>query len=274
MSADPPVLGCPDSMRAGEQILARMPSLTDLKTAAPHVPMHDDALVCKQACCARCRGGLYSETRQGSELAGEDWRADHSSARGGLPHHRIAASRESHGHSCDSGTPPPPEMVPRPCIASRQAQTGFDPVSAHFQAPVEDAPHAVEALLDEELPSLPELELGQLDNGLRYVILPNKVPADRFEAHLEIHAGASRLFRKCRKCSLLLCLERIHWVLVQSSARHLPSLAVKRSFRRSVLMIMLLFEHLAHLPSQRRGSVQGRWTSGRTSRASRTWWST
>ena len=60
------------------------------------------------------------------------------------------------------------------------------------QAPVEEAPHAVEALLDEELPSLPELELGQLDNGLRYVILPNKVPASRFEAHLEIHAGALR----------------------------------------------------------------------------------
>ena len=65
-----------------------------------------------------------------------------------------------------------------------------------LQAPVEDAPHAVEALLDEELPSLPELELGQLDNGLRYVILPNKVPADRFEAHLEIHAGARRLLGK------------------------------------------------------------------------------
>jgi len=67
-----------------------------------------------------------------------------------------------------------------------------------LQAPVEDAPHAVEALLDEELPSLPELELGQLDNGLRYVILPNKVPADRFEAHLEIHAGARGLPRKQR----------------------------------------------------------------------------
>ena len=61
--------------------------------------------------------------------------------------------------------------------------------AVQIQAAVEQAPHAVEALLDEELPSLPELELGQLDNGLRYVILPNKVPADRFEAHLEIHAG-------------------------------------------------------------------------------------
>ena len=78
-----------------------------------------------------------------------------------------------------------------------------DPVSASSQAPVEDAPHAVEALLDEELPSLPELELGQLDNGLRYVILPNKVPTDRFEAHLEIHAGAPRLLRNGEVCLLL-----------------------------------------------------------------------
>ena len=49
---------------------------------------------------------------------------------------------------------------------------------------------AIEGLLDSNLSSMPGLELGQLDNGLRYVILPNKVPEDRFEAHLEIHAGA------------------------------------------------------------------------------------
>ncbi|KAJ4702388.1 stromal processing peptidase, chloroplastic-like [Melia azedarach] len=44
--------------------------------------------------------------------------------------------------------------------------------------------------LTSELPSHPKLYRGQLKNGLRYLILPNKVPASRFEAHMEIHAGS------------------------------------------------------------------------------------
>ena len=47
----------------------------------------------------------------------------------------------------------------------------------------------VETLLRQELEPNPELVQGQLENGLKYVILPNKVPPNRFEAHLEIHAG-------------------------------------------------------------------------------------
>ncbi|KAH9694153.1 Stromal processing peptidase [Citrus sinensis] len=47
-----------------------------------------------------------------------------------------------------------------------------------------------EAFLNAELPSHPKLYRGQLRNGLRYLILPNKVPASRFEAHMEIHAGS------------------------------------------------------------------------------------
>jgi len=35
-----------------------------------------------------------------------------------------------------------------------------------------------------------ELITGQLDNGLRYVLLPNPSPPQRFEAHLEVHAGS------------------------------------------------------------------------------------
>ncbi|KAK9810226.1 hypothetical protein WJX72_007002 [[Myrmecia] bisecta] len=48
----------------------------------------------------------------------------------------------------------------------------------------------IHALLDQELQQNPELVLGELENGLRYVILPNKVPPNRFEAHLEVHAGS------------------------------------------------------------------------------------
>mmetsp|Transcript_39203 Transcript_39203/g.47468 ORF Transcript_39203/g.47468 Transcript_39203/m.47468 type:complete len:1112 (+) Transcript_39203:2-3337(+) len=36
----------------------------------------------------------------------------------------------------------------------------------------------------------PELHIGKLDNGLKYVIFPNSVPPNRFEAHIEIHAGS------------------------------------------------------------------------------------
>lgn len=48
----------------------------------------------------------------------------------------------------------------------------------------------VQALLDTELPAHPDLTIGHLENGLRYVILPNKSPPDRMEVHLEVHAGA------------------------------------------------------------------------------------
>ena len=47
----------------------------------------------------------------------------------------------------------------------------------------------VEQLLDHKLEQMPGMTLGQLDNGLRYVILPNKVPPNRFGAHLEMHVG-------------------------------------------------------------------------------------
>lgn len=36
----------------------------------------------------------------------------------------------------------------------------------------------------------PNLHIGKLSNGLRYVILPNPSPPNRFEAHLEVHAGS------------------------------------------------------------------------------------
>nr|GEX84208.1 putative reverse transcriptase domain-containing protein [Tanacetum cinerariifolium] len=41
--------------------------------------------------------------------------------------------------------------------------------------------------LGSELPYHPKLFRGQLENGLCYLILPNKVPQNRFEAHMEVH---------------------------------------------------------------------------------------
>lgn len=40
--------------------------------------------------------------------------------------------------------------------------------------------------LDAPLESHPELVRGTLENGLEYVILPNKSPSGRFEAHLQV----------------------------------------------------------------------------------------
>ncbi|CAA0811256.1 Insulinase (Peptidase family M16) family protein [Striga hermonthica] len=48
----------------------------------------------------------------------------------------------------------------------------------------------LEKFLSLELPPHPKLRRGQLKNGLRYLILPNKVPPNRFEAHMEVHVGS------------------------------------------------------------------------------------
>jgi hypothetical protein len=43
---------------------------------------------------------------------------------------------------------------------------------------------------DTLLPRHPGLHFGTLENGLRYCIFPNKKPAGRFYANLEVHAGS------------------------------------------------------------------------------------
>ena len=53
-----------------------------------------------------------------------------------------------------------------------------------------DAPPSGGDLLDRPLPEHPELVRGVMANGMRYVILPNKVPPHRFEAHMEMHVGS------------------------------------------------------------------------------------
>lgn len=48
----------------------------------------------------------------------------------------------------------------------------------------------LEGALSFPLPPHPKLHRGQLKNGLRYIILPNKIPVNRFEAHMEVHVGS------------------------------------------------------------------------------------
>lgn len=48
----------------------------------------------------------------------------------------------------------------------------------------------VRSLLEKEVSRTEELVTGRLDNGLQYAIMPNKLPPQRFEAHMEINAGS------------------------------------------------------------------------------------
>lgn len=45
-----------------------------------------------------------------------------------------------------------------------------------------------------ELPLHPEVTSGVLENGLSYVILPNRSPPGRFEAHLQVFSGSGMSF--------------------------------------------------------------------------------
>jgi predicted Zn-dependent peptidase len=46
-------------------------------------------------------------------------------------------------------------------------------------------------LTSEALPVHPDVHSGVLPNGLPYIILPNKSPPGRFEAHLQVFSGSA-----------------------------------------------------------------------------------
>ena len=56
------------------------------------------------------------------------------------------------------------------------------------QEPVQTHP---DDTTSELLPQHPDVVSGVLENGLPYIILPNKSPADRFEAHLQVFSGSA-----------------------------------------------------------------------------------
>jgi hypothetical protein len=79
--------------------------------------------------------------------------------------------------------------------------TSADLVNANaLQAGVADSPTGTDSsssgsgssseLLSQRVKGNGQLITGQLSNGLRYVLLPNRTPPQRFEAHLEVHAGS------------------------------------------------------------------------------------
>jgi hypothetical protein len=46
-------------------------------------------------------------------------------------------------------------------------------------------------LTSDPLPVHPEVRSGVLENGLPYIILPNRSPPGRFEAHLQVFSGSA-----------------------------------------------------------------------------------
>ena len=59
------------------------------------------------------------------------------------------------------------------------------------------------------LPAHKQLIQGKLDNGFTYVIMPNQVPAGRFEAHLEVLSGSAHELDQQQGISNLMCFRYI-----------------------------------------------------------------
>uniref|UniRef100_A0A7S1NQ93 Uncharacterized protein n=1 Tax=Eutreptiella gymnastica TaxID=73025 RepID=A0A7S1NQ93_9EUGL len=66
------------------------------------------------------------------------------------------------------------------------------------------------AITTEALPIHPQLRYGKLDNGLRYIILPNQSPAGKFEAHLEVLSGSAHELQTQQGMAHL--LEHVAWM--------------------------------------------------------------
>ena len=92
-------------------------------------------------------------------------------------------SRKRGIHMCSVGM-----QSPVPCI--EQSVPVKDPIPLHQRL----AKH--ESLVE-----------GKLENGLTYVILPNAVPAGRFEAHLEILSGSAKELHQLLSAHARLVLE-------------------------------------------------------------------
>jgi hypothetical protein len=70
-------------------------------------------------------------------------------------------------------------------VQTRAAAAAVRPPEA-AEATAATGETSIEERLGQPLAAHPRLRRGQLANGLRYVILPNPVPPNRFEAHLEV----------------------------------------------------------------------------------------
>jgi hypothetical protein len=69
-------------------------------------------------------------------------------------------------------------------------------VRAHISALNRLGPDKQKETKTEPLPNHPEVRSGTLPNGFPYIILPNKSPPGRFEAHLQVFSGSGTYLKK------------------------------------------------------------------------------
>ncbi|XP_012463776.2 stromal processing peptidase, chloroplastic [Gossypium raimondii] len=101
-----------------------------------------------------------------------------------LATHTFSSSGKRFCSPCATVGPDEPHAASTTCPDGLLENQNFDSLYPQLQT------SELEEFLSTELPSNPKLHRGQLKNGLRYLILPNKVPPNRFEAHMEVHVGS------------------------------------------------------------------------------------
>ena len=91
-----------------------------------------------------------------------------------------------------------------------------------------------ERFLSSELPSHPKLHRGQLRNGLRYLILPNKVPPSRY-----IFSGMVYDDLMMHKSNTVLSREQIVYLVIQEM-RHCH---INKNCSSEVWLVSLIFSN-------------------------------
>jgi hypothetical protein len=157
---------------------------------APLLPLRRGAACRAAAAPARASGAVLASSRA-SPFASATPRATSSLLLSGThlaPLRRARRARWS-AAPCAAASPPPRGGVP-PAAAAAAAAAVAPSAPPAAASPASPAPPPPGPPLGAPLPEHPLLRRGTLPNGLRYVVLPNAVPPNRFEAHLEMHAGS------------------------------------------------------------------------------------
>eukprot|EP00245_Coleochaete_scutata_P005274 TRINITY_DN18712_c0_g1_i1.p1 TRINITY_DN18712_c0_g1~~TRINITY_DN18712_c0_g1_i1.p1 ORF type:complete len:1369 (+),score=265.63 TRINITY_DN18712_c0_g1_i1:154-4260(+) len=167
---------CIDDVSKGRSLSARgwNTAQSRIERVAPRVGSY------LQRCCMTSShlrgGGLAARMLRRSSLNDESMPREVS----------VSATSSSSSGASQSGK----DAVPEPPKATSVLSPPEETLQAPEDALLMEDRLALEEFLETKLPMHPKLVRGQLENGLRYVILPNKVPPNRFEAHLEMHVGS------------------------------------------------------------------------------------
>lgn len=88
--------------------------------------------------------------------------------------------------------------APTPSLRGNKSLEPHPSVQPHISPLNRLGPDDQKPLKSEALPLHPNVRAGTLSNGLPYVILPNKSPPGRFEAHLQVFSGSGKFLEEAR----------------------------------------------------------------------------